>query len=204
MNEGGKNSVTFDALVWDCYGKPMEAGKIEWTLLNSGAGVSLNGSAVTVSYGAAAGEYTLQATADDAVSGEITVKVIPMPSPKLTVTATSSNRADPSVFIEGGSINFVITVSKGDEVTILDNGNAKASAKGKLEIRNAETGALIYTKTGVTVKNGMSNLTVKYVLKNFKTLGENDFYVVFIPDAASAGMVAETRSETMSITVIAK
>ena len=203
VDEDGVNTFTFGALVWDCYGKAIAANEIEWALIGSGDGVVLNGSTVTVSYGADVGEYTLQATAGG-VSGEITVKVIPMPSPKLTVTASSNDKKNPDVYVEGCSINFVVTVAKGDDLTILDNGNAKATAKGKLEIRNAADGSVVYTKTGVSVSNTMKNVVVKFTLKNVKTLGENGFYAVFIPDAGSAGVVAETRTETMTITVIAK
>lgn len=59
--QSGSNDVTYTAVVYDQYGAEMENPAVTWKLTRTGAGVSQTDGTVTVTPGAAAGTYILEA-----------------------------------------------------------------------------------------------------------------------------------------------
>ena len=197
--DGG--TFCFDMATKSCYGGNMELDQT-WTADGLGAGVTIDGNAITLTQGVVA-DFTLNVTFTDGLEYEgtasVEVSVDSMPKPVLSMAVTSSNKS--GTFTYGDSANVVVTVAHGSPMTILDGGNSKLSAKGTVVLYM--DGEEIAKKAGVTVSNNMKKpVEVKFTVKSGLTVDGHSFCAEFVPateaDEAKVG-VAESNTETITV-----
>ena len=139
--QSGSNDVTYTAVVYDQYGAEMENPAVTWKLTRTGAGVSQTDGTVTVTPGAAAGTYILEAdcggktaqvaisvagitfeevfaeVGDERVYGMTWAEIITDVSGKATIDGTVINGAfsilDPDVVPDAGDQTYTIVFTGG-------------------------------------------------------------------------------------------